>query len=263
MKRSDFLQRLIAIAGFGSFSPQSLISKRKIYLLQFFIAGFRHYKGMELLPFMEVNDLLELRREPNNEHDECAIALYWQQEKIGYIPYDFNEMPSRLLDAQALPLLGMITHLNREVKPWENIVAAVYFLQDESIEIPPHANYLTQLATPVYKTSAKANKEKLMNEIFENPNRIVDITTIKIDPIKRHFEKYYTTDKYKVMFKGRPYVKLSTDDIYTYMYNVNPLEWITADDGKKYILFDFIENPETDVYSLPSRLSPLQKNFFE
>lgn len=253
MKRSDFLQRLIAIAGFGSFSPQSLISKRKIYLLQFFVAGFRHYKGMELLPYMEVNDLLELRREPANEHDECAIALYWQQEKIGYIPYDFNELPSRLLDAQALPLLGMITHLNRDVKPWENIVAAVYFLQDESIEIPPHANYLTQLANPVYKTTAKANKEKLMNEIFECTNRIVDINSIKVEAIKKHFEKYYQAEKYKVMYKGRPFVHVFTDDIYTYMYNVNPVEWVSADDGKKYILFEFIENQTTDSYNFPER----------
>ena len=77
MKRSDFLQRFIAIAGYGSFNLQTLIPKRKIYLQQFFVAGFRHYKGMEMLQHMEINDLLELRREPENAHDECAIALCW------------------------------------------------------------------------------------------------------------------------------------------------------------------------------------------
>src|SRR5581483_8963735 len=106
MKRSDFLQRLVAITGFGSFPLQALIGKRKIYLQQFFVAGFRHYKGMELLSYMAVNDLLELRREPENEHDDCAIALYWQQEKIGYVPAEINEMTAKLLDAKALPLLG-------------------------------------------------------------------------------------------------------------------------------------------------------------
>lgn len=246
MKRSDFLQRLIAIAGFGSFSPQSLIAKRKIYLLQFFVAGFRHYKGMELLQYMEVNDLLELRREPGNEHDECAIALYWQQEKIGYVPYDFNEMPAKLLDAQALPLLGMITHLKREVKPWENVVAAIYFLQDETIEMPPHANYLQQLAQPVYKTTARAQKEKMMEDVFECDNRIVDISNIKIESIKQHFEKYYQEDKYRVIYNGKPYAHIYTDDIYTYMYNVNPVKWVKADNGEDYLLFEFIENPDTD-----------------
>jgi len=47
MKRSDFLQPLVAIAGYSTFNLQTLIPKR--YLQQFFVAGFRHYKVMELL----------------------------------------------------------------------------------------------------------------------------------------------------------------------------------------------------------------------
>lgn len=246
MKRSDFLQRFIAIAGYGSFNLQTLIPKRKIYLQQFFVAGFRHYKGMEMLQHMEINDLLELRREPENAHDECAIALYWQQEKIGYMPSDLNEIISKLLDAQALPLLGMITHLNLEVKPWENVVAAVYFLQDETVEIPPHADYLKKPIEPEYKTSKKADRDKLFNQIFDYSNRLVDISSITMPAIKAHFEKYFTDEKYRVMYAGRPHAHVYTDDIYSYMYNVNPIKWVTADDGKKYILFDFVENPDTD-----------------
>ncbi len=254
MKRSDFLQRLIAIAGYGSFNLQTLIPKRKIYLLQFFVAGFRHYKGMEMLAHMEANDLIELRREPDNEYDDCAIALYWQQEKIGYIPADYNEMLAKLLDAQALPLLGMITHLNREVKPWENVVAAVYFLQDEKVEIPAHAAYLKQVAQPVYKTSKKAARDKLFEQVFDYDNRIVDVAAIEIPEIKKHFERYFDHKKYKVMYNGKPHAHVYTDDIYSYMYNVNPIEWVIADDGKKYILFEYIQNPGTNSYSLPKQL---------
>ena len=252
MKRSDFLQRFIAIAGYGSFNLQTLIPKRKIYLQQFFVAGFRHYKGMEILLYMEDNDLLELRREPQNEHDDCAIALYWQQEKIGYIPAELNEMLAKLLDAQALPLLGMITHLNREVKPWENVVAAVYFLQDESVEIPPYANYLKQVAQPVYRTTRKAENDKLFEQVFDYDNRIVEVSSITIPSIKKYFEEYYEMNKKrKVMYNGKPHAHVPTDDIYTYMYNVNPVKWVTADDGNKYILIEFIENPATDSYALP------------
>lgn len=246
MKRSDFLQRLIAIAGYGSFNLQSLIPKRKIYLQQFFVAGFRHYKGMDMLPYMQVNDLLELRREPDNAHDECAIALYWQQEKIGYMPAKENEMTAKLLDAKALPLLGMITHLNTEVKPWENVVAAVYFLQDENVEIPPYADYLKKQLEPEYRTSKKANRDKLFDQVFNYPNRLLDVSAIKMSDIKAHFEKYYSSEKYRVLYKGRPHAHVYTDDIYTYMYNVNPVEWVTADDGEKYILFEFTENPDTN-----------------
>jgi hypothetical protein len=253
MNRSSFLKRLVAIAGYGSFKLQALVPKRKIYLLQFFVAGFRFHKGMELLPYMEVNDLLELRREPDNEHDECAVALYWQQEMIGYIPAASNEMLAKLLDAQALPLLGMITHLNREVKPWENVVAAVYFLQDETVEIPTYAAYLKKVAQPEYTTTKKATRDKLYEDVFDCSNRIVDADAITIPPIKKHIQQYYHRDKSRqVIYKGKPYMHMPTDDIYTYMYNVNPVEWVTADNGQKYILFEFIESPDTDSYSLPT-----------
>jgi len=238
MKRSDFLKRLIAIAGVGSFNLQTIIPRRKIFLQQFFVAGFRHYKGMELLPYMQENDLLELRREPDNEHDANAIALYWQQEKIGYLPADINEVTARIMDAKALPLLGMITHLNHEVKPWENVAAAIYFLQDEKLQIPGYAPYLVTPDKPVYSTLPEKD-ETLYDEIFENTNRIVDINAITIPDIRAHFMKYYTKDKYRVMYKGKPHAHIYTDDIYTYMYEVNPLETVVADDGKKYILFNF------------------------
>ena len=74
MNRTAFLKRLIAITGFGSLSVEQLQSTWKIYLLQSFVSGFRFHKGMELLPQMQEQDMLELRREPANENDVSAIA---------------------------------------------------------------------------------------------------------------------------------------------------------------------------------------------
>ncbi len=243
MKRSDFLQRLIGVAGFGAFNLSAIIPKRKIYLQQFFVAGFRHYRGMEVLEYMQENDLLELRREPANEHDSCAIALYWQQEKIGYVPADLNELLSRLIDAQALPLLGMITHLNKEVKPWEKVAVAVYFLQDEQFDIPKHAQYLQQIEQPIYSTQKKVKEKDLYAEVFDYYNGIVDIDGIQLPEIKEHFKKYYSDNKYEVRYSNKKYAHISTNDIYTYMYNVHPLHSIVADDGEEYVLFEFIDYP--------------------
>lgn len=244
MKRSDFLQRLIGIAGFGTFNLHSLIPKRKIYLQQFFVAGFRHYKGMEMLEHLQENDLLELRREPNNEHDVCAIALYWQQEKIGYVPANDNELLSRLIDAKALPLVGIITHLNKKVKPWESVAVAIYFLQDESFEIPSHAKYLQQLEQPIYTSTSKGKKQRdLYTEVFDNFTGIVHIEAITIDDIKNHFKNYSKKQSNAVQYKGITYTNITTNDIYVYMYNVHPLHPVIADDGKEYILFEFIDAP--------------------
>ncbi len=242
MKRADFLSRLIGVATIGQMPLSVLIAKRKIYLLQCFVAGFRHYKGMELLREMEVNDFLELRREPENEYDAFAIALYWQQEKIGFVPADFNETIARLLDASALPLLATITHLKREVKPWENVEVAVYFLQEEKENLPAHAGYLQELASPEYKTQSKNKKRKqenLMDDLFNCCNRIIHIPSIP-DTEAQDYYKTYFGDK-KVFVKGEIYALIDNDGFYHYMYNSMPIEWVTDDEGREFLLFEFRE----------------------
>jgi len=232
------LKRLIGVAGFGMFNLQAIIPKRRIYLQQFFVAGFRHYKGMELLEFMHPNDLLELKREPENEFDKNAVALYWQQEKIGFVPAEMNELLARLIDAKALPLLGMITHLNNHVKPWENVAVAIYFVQDDSFDIPQHAQYLERIEQPEYTSSVK--KEDLFKEVFDEYNGIVDIGNIEIPDIKKYFEKHYSDKKYEVIYNHKSYANITTNDIYTYMYNVKPIKSVLSDKGGKYVLFEFV-----------------------
>jgi HIRAN domain len=98
MHRSEFLQQLLFSVFVGKLPVSITKDFRKIYLLQCFVAGFRHYLGMEHLNEMQEGDLLEMIREPENEHDECAIALNWKGHKIGFIPRETNEILSKLLD---------------------------------------------------------------------------------------------------------------------------------------------------------------------
>jgi hypothetical protein len=111
---------------------------------------------MSLLQKMNEGDLLQLVREPENEHDACAIALHWNGEKIGYIPRDENALLSRLIDANALELVAEITHLNKAVQPWENLHIAVSFLKETRENIPPQATYLTELSRPYYHSPRSA-----------------------------------------------------------------------------------------------------------
>jgi hypothetical protein len=72
---------------------------------------------MQLLDSMKEGDLLGLVREPENECDDYALALYLQGNKIGFIPATVNEMLSYLLDAAALSLFAAITHLEKSSQP--------------------------------------------------------------------------------------------------------------------------------------------------
>ena len=247
MNRIDFLKRLIGVIGLGQVPLSVLLPKRKIFLLQAFVAGFRFYNGMKLLNEMEVNDYIELKREYENEYDECAIALYWQNEKIGFIPASCNEIIARLIDAEALPLLGIITHLNKEVKPWENVVVGIYFLQEELSSLPKHSQYLQKIDDPEYTTLPKPklkeevvqNKERLMNDFFDFDTRIINLNTIENVEAKEYYTKYFGHKK--VIVNNVEYALVDNDGHYQYMYNNNPIERVVADDGKEYIRFEFVE----------------------
>ena len=233
MNRSGFLKRLIGVPGLGFLSVAEVAASQKAYLLQTFVAGFRYYKGLKVLPFMQEQDIVELRREPGNSHDKFAIALYWQQEKIGFIPADSNEVLARLIDAKALRIIGAITHLELQAQSWENVAIAVYFITD--LKIP---EYLTKLQTPEY-TSLPYPKnivsESNLPDVFEYNDRVIAPDGISDEAAKAYFTRYY--QKYEIKARGRTYLAVPDDGIYTYMYEVASVGWVFADDGKKYLEF--------------------------
>ncbi len=160
MHRSQFLKSMFASAVLGRL-PVALTSEfRKVYLLQCFVAGFQFHEGMDYLEEMKEGDLLKLEREPDNAYDDCAVALYWNEHKTGFVPAHTNEMLSYLLDADALSLFAVITHLEHSAKPWENVCAAIYFLQETNHDLPVHAAYLTRIEAPHYRTLKLPEKPK-------------------------------------------------------------------------------------------------------
>jgi hypothetical protein len=153
MTRNEFIRGLLGTFGLAIL-PKSMVHQYcKIYLLQSFIRGFRFYEGPELLQAMKEGDMLELVREPNNPHDNCAVALHFNQHKLGYLPREDNEILSRLLDAGVIELLAEITHLKPQAAAWENVHIAVYVLKAlDGASLPEESGYLTVLDTPHYRT---------------------------------------------------------------------------------------------------------------
>lgn len=169
MKRIDFIRGLIGVFGVAVLPRNMVHHYRRIYLLQSFIRGFRFYEGQKLLAKMKEGDILELIREPDNPHDSCAIALYFNDSKVGYVPREDNEILSRLLDAGVIDLLAEITHLKPEAAAWENVHIAVYVLKAlEGSSLPKEAAYLTILDTPHYRTLK--HKDNDLTRIYYNSN---------------------------------------------------------------------------------------------
>lgn len=246
MHRSEFLKTLLGSLAIGKLPVSITKEFRKIYLLQCFVAGFRHYKGMELLEQMKEGDLLELVREPHNKYDDCAIALHWQGNKIGFIPAETNEMLSYLLDAEALSLFAVITHLEKNAQPWENVAAAIYFVQEVNKDLPAHAGYLTRIEAPHYRTLNKkkpeaAPQENIVeyDELFDETNRVINLDAIPPEhqKAKEYFEKHYSNYPVTVNKPGR-YVHIKDDGIYTFMYDIDTtVESVKDNQGNEFMEF--------------------------
>ncbi|MDR3347000.1 MAG: HIRAN domain-containing protein [Helicobacteraceae bacterium] len=61
------------------------------HFANFQIAGFTYYDGAEVFELLKIGSVLELRAESDNRFDPYAVAIYFQERKLGYIPRDKNK----------------------------------------------------------------------------------------------------------------------------------------------------------------------------
>lgn len=108
---------------------------------------------------------------------------------MGFIPSSVNEMLCYLLDSDALSLFAVITHLERNSQPWENVAIAVYFIQEVNKDLPAHASYLTRIEAPHYRTLSKnkneVKKERVLtlDHLFDDSNRVINLDTIPAEQV--------------------------------------------------------------------------------
>lgn len=88
---------LLAALSKGSISIN--VMPKDILVLHCLVAGTSFRKLKEVEPSLLAEVKLVMKREPENEYDDFAIALHFEKQKIGYIPRDMNEVIARLMDA--------------------------------------------------------------------------------------------------------------------------------------------------------------------
>ncbi len=128
--RRDFL-KLIGTAGASSlFSPlqSNTPAYRRVYLFDTRVAGFQFHDGMrpEVAVLLTPGTVLALAREPENPHDENAIAVLTPQgHHLGYVPRSGNKIPATLADQDVL-LGAEIIQINPQGNPWERLLIRVF-----------------------------------------------------------------------------------------------------------------------------------------
>ena len=76
---------------------------QEVELLDCNVAGTTFLDLDDIEPKLKKNQLLMLKREPNNEYDNNAILILTEEgQKLGYVPQEKNEVLSKLMDAGKL-----------------------------------------------------------------------------------------------------------------------------------------------------------------
>ena len=71
---------------------------KRVHLDNFHIAGFGYWDGCEAFEHLKIGTKLDLVREADNAFDPYAVAIYYGEYKLGFIPRGSNHDISKYLD---------------------------------------------------------------------------------------------------------------------------------------------------------------------
>jgi len=95
-------------------------SAPRILLQESPLAGYQYHRASGIWPFLQVGEVLRLHREPANPHDRNAIAVWYKNEHLGYVPRRENRTLAQLMD-RGERLEARIVRLLEDENPWRRI----------------------------------------------------------------------------------------------------------------------------------------------
>ena len=102
---------------------------RKVHLDNFHIAGFGYWEGCEAFRQLKIGTKLELVREADNQFDPYAVAIYYEDYKLGYIPRGSNHDISKYLDMGLEDIYEVrVTRITPDVHPEQQVEVIVNIL---------------------------------------------------------------------------------------------------------------------------------------
>ena len=120
MKRRTFFRRLFGTLGATVASPPIGAEDRSVVIQESPIAGFQFHHGDAIWPALDIGEELALVRESSNTHDPDAVAVYFHEQQLGYVPRGDNHAIAQMLD-RGESLEARISKLLAEGDPWERI----------------------------------------------------------------------------------------------------------------------------------------------
>jgi hypothetical protein len=115
-----FAQSLLTAVKTSHFSRKKSYKRHHILLQESPLAGFQYHRASGIWSFLRVGASLRLKREPHNTHDANAIAVWFMNDQLGYIPRSENGRLAELMD-RGERLEVQISKLLDEEDPWQRV----------------------------------------------------------------------------------------------------------------------------------------------
>jgi hypothetical protein len=97
----------------------------KVYK-SFEVAGIEYYEAFRVIDKLKPNVLVKLVPDEKNIHDENAVAIYFQDYKLGYVPRSANYSIARILKAGWNIFEAYIQYVN----PYEYKIGIAVFVRE-------------------------------------------------------------------------------------------------------------------------------------
>lgn len=104
------------------------------HLGNFHIAGFTFWEGCRAFDELKIGTPLHLVREEENKFDPYAVAIYYEDIKLGFIPRGKNQLVAQLMDLGYDKLFDLrVQRFCPEAHPEKQVGVVLFFNEAEKI----------------------------------------------------------------------------------------------------------------------------------
>lgn len=98
----------------------------------FNLAGFTYWEGSLVFNKLQIGAELRLEFESDNRYDPKAVAIYFGEHKLGYVPRSHNGPISKFLEMGHQPFACHIQQLDPAAHPEQQVGVVVFVRGVES-----------------------------------------------------------------------------------------------------------------------------------
>ncbi len=105
---------------------------KRRHFANFDIAGFSYWDGAIVFGELKIGTELRLEREEHNKYDPKAVALYYGEYKLGFVPRTTNDAISKLCEAGYSDIFDVrINRISPEETPEDQIGVIISLIHKE------------------------------------------------------------------------------------------------------------------------------------